>query len=112
LGLKVIATLVYGLMILAGGIMGYITARSVPSLISGGLLGLAAIIGGIMMWTGRSAGFVVALIATILVALFFGFQLVKGLSAGAPVGRAAAIFAVCVIEILVLALARAPVKNG
>jgi uncharacterized membrane protein (UPF0136 family) len=112
MGLRVIATLIYGLIILAGGIMGYVTARSVPSLISGGLLGLAAIIGGIVIWTGRSTGFIIALTATILVALFFGFQLLKGLSAGAPVGRAAAIFAISVAEILILILARAPLKNG
>jgi uncharacterized membrane protein (UPF0136 family) len=105
MGFKVIATLIYGLIILAGGIIGYMTAKSVPSLISGGLLGLAAIIGGVLIWTGRSAGFVMALIATILVALFFGFQLVKGLSAGGPAGRAVVIFGISLIEILVLVLA-------
>ena len=46
--LKVVATLVYGLIILAGGIIGYVTAKSVPSLISGGLLGLAAIVGAVI----------------------------------------------------------------
>lgn len=108
---KAIATLIYGLIILSGGIIGYLTARSTPSLISGGLLGLAAVIGGIMISTSRPAGSVVALIATILVALFFGFQLVKGLSAGGPVGRAALILALSVIEILILIFVRAPAKN-
>ena len=111
MSLKVVTTLVYGLIILAGGIIGYVTAKSVPSLISGGLLGLAAIVGAVMMWTGRQAGFMIALIATVLVAIFFGFQLVKGISAGSPVGRAAVIFALSIIEILILIIARAHVRN-
>ena len=103
-----IVTIIYGVLIATGGIMGYVAKQSVPSLISGGLLGLAALVGGILISAGKPAGKPIALIAAILVGLFFAFQLFKGLSAGAPVGRAAGILALSIIEILVLLLVKSP----
>lgn len=111
MGLKVIFTLVYGLIIVTGGIIGYVTARSVPSLVSGGLLGLIVLVGGILLASGRTWGGILSLTATLLVALFFGFQLIKGLSTGGPVGRAALILGLSIIEILILTIARAPVED-
>lgn len=104
--IKAIVTIVYGVIIAGGGIMGYATARSLPSLISGGLLGLLSIIGGIMMLSGKGTGRWLALVAALLVALFFAFQLFKGVSTGGAVGRAAAILVVSLIEILVLSLVK------
>jgi uncharacterized membrane protein (UPF0136 family) len=102
--IQALLTLIYGIIIAAGGIIGYVMAKSVPSLISGGLLGIAAIIGSILIFMGRPAGKPIAIIAAILVGLFFGFQLLKGISAGTPVGRAAGIFTLSVIELMVLIL--------
>ncbi|OGC90974.1 MAG: hypothetical protein A2W25_07805 [candidate division Zixibacteria bacterium RBG_16_53_22] len=101
-----IATLIYGILIAAGGIMGYVARQSVPSLISGGLLGVAAVIGSAMMFCGKPAGRTIALIAAVLVGIFFAFQLFKGISAASPVGRAAGILALSIVEILVLLLVR------
>ncbi len=106
--LKIIVTLVYGLIIMAGGIIGYVTAKSMPSLISGGLLGLIVVIGGVMMALGKPAGQILALLATILVGAFFAVQLIKGLSAGGAVGRAAGILAISVLELFVLLLVKSP----
>ena len=104
--IQALITLIYGLIITAGGIMGYVMAKSVPSLISGGILGIVAIIGAILIYLGKPYGKTVALIAAILVGMFFGFQLLKGLAADAPVSRATAIFTLSVIEIMVLMLLR------
>jgi uncharacterized membrane protein (UPF0136 family) len=104
---QAIATLIYGLVIFGGGIMGYIAAKSVPSLIAGGLLGLAAVIGAIFLFMGRPVGKQVALVATILVGAFFGFQLIKGITAGGGVsGRAGGILALSITEILILLFAK------
>jgi uncharacterized membrane protein (UPF0136 family) len=103
---KAIVTLIYGVIIAGGGIIGYVTARSLPSLISGSVLGLLSIIGGIMMFSGKGAGRWLSLVAALLVAVFFAFQLFKGLSSGGAVGRAAAILGLSLIEILVLLLVK------
>ena len=106
MNLQAIATLIYGILIAAGGIMGYIAKHSIPSLISGGLLGLLAIIGGVIMFSGKPAGRIIALIAAVLVGAFFAFQLFKGLSGGTPVGRATGILALSVVEVLILLLVK------
>jgi len=43
--------LVFGLLTLAGGIMGYVKANSLPSLIAGGLSGILLIVGGWLVST-------------------------------------------------------------
>jgi uncharacterized membrane protein (UPF0136 family) len=103
---QAIVTLIYGILIAAGGIMGYAAKQSVPSLISGGLLGLIAVIGALLMFCGRPAGRTIALVAAILVGAFFAFQLFKGLSAGTPVGWSIGILALSIVEILVLLLVK------
>jgi uncharacterized membrane protein (UPF0136 family) len=103
---QAIATIIYGILIAAGGIMGYVAKQSVPSLLSGGLLGLLAISGSILMFSGKPAGRTIALIATVLVGAFFAFQLFKGISAGTPVGRAAGILVLSIAEIIILLTAK------
>ena len=41
--------LVFGLLTLAGGIMGYVKANSMPSLIAGGVSGILLAVGALMM---------------------------------------------------------------
>jgi uncharacterized membrane protein (UPF0136 family) len=102
--IQALLTLIYGIIIAAGGIIGYLMAKSLPSLISGGILGIAAIAGSILMFMEKPIGKPIAIIAAILIGLFFGFQLLKGLSAGTAVARAAGIFTFSVIELMVLLL--------
>jgi uncharacterized membrane protein (UPF0136 family) len=104
--IQAIVTLVYGILIIAGGIMGYVAKHSVPSLISGGSLGLAAVVGCLMLFAGKPAGKIIALIAAALVGGFFAIQLAKAFAAGTSVGRASAILALSLIEILVLVMVK------
>ena len=97
------ATIVYGLLIAGGGVAGFVAAKSLPSLISGGLLGLAAIAGGLLMATGHPVGFWLAVAAAVLTGAFFGVKLATGLAKGKPVGRAAGILALSVAELAILA---------
>ncbi|MBI2297693.1 MAG: TMEM14 family protein [Armatimonadetes bacterium] len=60
-------TLVYGLLILAGGIMGYVKAQSVPSLVSGVVAALIALPAAWLLRGGARSG--VALAAGLAVAL-------------------------------------------
>lgn len=102
---KAVVTLVYGIIIAGGGIAGYVTVGSLASLISGGLLGLLAIIGAILMFMGNSLGFKLAAIATVLVALFFGYKLIQAMGVeGGNLGRPAGILVLSVIELMVLFL--------
>jgi uncharacterized membrane protein (UPF0136 family) len=102
MNIKAIITLAYGIIIAGGGIAGYIAAGSTPSLISGGVLGLAAIVGAILMFLGMGAGQPIAVIATLLVGGFFAYKLIAAISAGDSIGRAAGIVAISVIELIVL----------
>ncbi len=106
--LKAIITLIYGIVIAGGGIAGYVLAGSLPSLVSGGVLGLIIVIGAVLMFLGHAMGPTVALVGTIIVAGFFGFQLFRGLSTGGDVGRAAGILVLSLIELAVLYYFRAP----
>ncbi|MGK7942995.1 MAG: TMEM14 family protein [Microcystaceae cyanobacterium] len=69
---SVIATLIYGILTLVGGIIGYLTARSRPSLISGLISGLLLIGTAILQLQGAlwakwlAVGLTVLLIAVFL----------------------------------------------
>ncbi len=78
--------LIYGLLVAAGGVMGYAKAGSLASLLSGGLAGLVLIGSAVAMLKGAyQAGWWVALIVALLllgrfgsVALSKGFTLMPG----------------------------------
>lgn len=48
------ATFFYGVLALVGGILGYIKAKSKPSLIFGGISGIILILSGILQFLGQS----------------------------------------------------------
>ncbi len=68
------ATLAYGLMVLAGGIFGYIQAKSLPSLITGGICGVILLVAGGYIWQGNMPAAYVAGAMTLLLALFFAYR--------------------------------------
>ncbi len=57
--------IVFGLVMIFGGVMGYVQARSVPSLIAGGISGLLLIVGALMIPAGWQAGLVIALLVSL-----------------------------------------------
>ena len=66
-----IATIFYGLLSIAGGVMGYVKGKSTVSLISGGISGLLLLILAVVMNQGEAwAAFVAAIIIALLVIVF------------------------------------------
>ena len=75
-----IVILVYGLLVLSGGIIGYTTARSMASLIAGiagGALGIGLLASGVGVFRGKNLGFLMAPILTLLLTTFFGYRFVQ-----------------------------------
>ncbi len=65
------AILIYGLLVLLGGIMGYAKARSTPSLVSGSAFGFLLIVSAWLMLQGRAVGWYLALGVSVVLAVFF-----------------------------------------
>ena len=78
---------VYGLIALAGGVMGYVNKGSKPSLIAGGVSGLALVVCGFGIWLGHIWAVVVALIIALLLAGRFASSLAKQSRTGAGITR-------------------------
>ena len=71
--------LIYGILVAAGGVMGYARAKSVPSLIAGGASGLILIGAAAAMMRGSyQAGWWLALIVALLLLANFGFRSLSG----------------------------------
>jgi len=67
-----IATFIYATLILIGGLVGYVKAGSVPSLVSAAACALLLNVGGVLLLTGRAGGWPLALGVTLVLALFGG----------------------------------------
>jgi uncharacterized membrane protein (UPF0136 family) len=63
--------LVYGVLVIAGGAMGYAKAKSKPSLIAGSLFGVIAIIGSLLMLQQNPLGIYLSLGTAFLLLIFF-----------------------------------------
>jgi uncharacterized membrane protein (UPF0136 family) len=68
---------VYGAVVLAGGIIGWLKARSRPSLIFGVIFGVALIVVGFGIRQGRESDVVVAAVLTGLLAAIMGIRFAK-----------------------------------
>ncbi len=67
-------TLAYGFLVLAGGIFGYIQAKSLPSLITGGICGVILLVAGGYIWQGNMPAAYVAGAMALLLSLFFAYR--------------------------------------
>jgi uncharacterized membrane protein (UPF0136 family) len=72
-----IAAVVYGLISLAGGVLGFVNKGSRPSLIAGGSSGLALILFGTAMWLAHPWGAIGAIVLTFLLVGRFASSLAK-----------------------------------
>lgn len=59
---------IFGAVMVFGGIMGYVKARSVPSLVAGGVSGVLLILSGVLSLRGWYTWMVVDLIVSLLLA--------------------------------------------
>lgn len=77
MSLGLIIALIYGILAMVGGIVGYLKARSKPSLISGIVSGLLLIIGALRAAQGIASGLWVVKIVTLVLLVVFVIRLVK-----------------------------------
>ena len=72
-----IVILVYGLLVLGSGIIGYTTTRSLTSAIAGGVFGLAFLATSVGVLRSKHMGFLMAPILTLLLTTVFGYRFVQ-----------------------------------
>ncbi|MCC5601455.1 TMEM14 family protein [Nostoc favosum] len=77
MNLSIIAAFAYGILAIAGGIIGYIQARSKVSLLSGSISGLLLVLAAYFQLQGQSWGSILAVIVTAVLVIVFTFRLVK-----------------------------------
>jgi uncharacterized membrane protein (UPF0136 family) len=71
LGAARIYFIVFGVLTIAGGIVGYVKAGSVASIIAGSISGILLLIGAFILPQYRMAGFIIALMVSLLLAAQF-----------------------------------------
>ena len=72
-----VVILLYGLLVLGGGIIGYATAGSMASLVAGGAFGLGLLASGLGVRRGKRLGFIFAPLVTLLLTVFFVYRFVQ-----------------------------------
>jgi uncharacterized membrane protein (UPF0136 family) len=77
LPIAAITTLIYGILSIVGGAMGYQQASSKVSLISGLVSGLLLLIGAYLLFGGMAFGPAIAAIVTLLLVVVFAVRLFK-----------------------------------
>lgn len=90
--LAIIATFFYEILVIVGGIVGYVKARSLPSLLAGLVGGGLLMVAAILQLNGSSFGLTLARIVTLILVLVFVQRLVttrKIMPAGLMVGAGA-----------------------
>src|SRR6266481_3479411 len=92
--------IIFGLLTIAGGVVGYVKAGSVASVIAGSITGVLLLIAAFVMPEHRVAGLATALIVSLLLAAYF---IRKYLSTGAvmPAGLMSVLSVIGVIVVIV-----------
>lgn len=98
---KAIIVWVYGALVLVGGVMGWVKAKSKPSLISGIIFGVALILFGHGINQGRAADVWVAIALAGLLAIIMGIRFAKT-KKFMPAGLLAILSAVVVATLLLM----------
>ena len=68
LGAAKVYFIVFGILTIAGGIVGYVKAGSVVSIIAGSISGILLLVAAWLMPDRRAAGLIVALVVSVLLA--------------------------------------------
>ncbi|MEH1836213.1 MAG: TMEM14 family protein [Nostoc sp.] len=77
MNLDIVAAFTYGILAFVGGIIGYIQAKSLVSLLSGSISGLLLIFAAYFQLQGQTWGSILAMLVTAVLVIFFAFRLVK-----------------------------------
>ncbi len=77
MSLKIFATIVYGILVFVGGIIGYSRAGSKKSLIAGSIAGLLLVFAAIAQIFNLGFGLVLAKIVTLILLVVFTIRLIK-----------------------------------
>ncbi|MBD2562244.1 MULTISPECIES: TMEM14 family protein [Nostoc] len=77
MNLSIIAAFAYGILAIAGGIIGYIQAKSKVSLLSGSISGLLLILAAYFQLQGQTWGSILAVLVTAVLVVVFAFRLAK-----------------------------------
>jgi len=91
---------IYGILVIVGGLFGYIKAGSTASLVMGNIFGIALLVCGLGMMKNYDWAYFGSLLLTAALALFFGFRFITT-GAWMPGGT---MLIVSLITILILAL--------
>jgi uncharacterized membrane protein (UPF0136 family) len=75
--IAIIATLFYGVLTLFGGVLGYVKAKSKPSLISGVVSGIILLLSGVLQLLGQTWALWLAIVVTAILVIVFIVRLVK-----------------------------------
>lgn len=74
---SLIAALIYGILAIIGGIIGYIKANSQVSLFSGVISGLLLILAAYFQIQGQAWALILAVLVTVSLVIFFALRLAK-----------------------------------
>ncbi|MEH1791166.1 TMEM14 family protein [Nostoc sp.] len=77
MNLSIIAAFLYGILAIAGGIIGYTQARSRVSLLSGSISGLLLILAAYLQLQGQTWGSILAVLVSGVLVVVFAFRLAK-----------------------------------
>ncbi|WP_194847139.1 TMEM14 family protein [Candidatus Neptunochlamydia vexilliferae] len=69
-----VTVLLYSILVFAGGVMGFATKKSLPSLLAGGTFGLALLFSSVKVLTFRRWGLYASLILLLLLDAFFSYR--------------------------------------
>jgi len=69
--------LIFGALTIIGGVIGYVKANSVPSIVAGAITGVLLLIAGYILPEHRAAGLVTAFVVSLLLAAQFVPKLIR-----------------------------------
>ena len=69
--------LIFGALTIIGGIIGYVKAQSVPSIVAGTITGVLLLVAGYILPQNRAAGLIIAIIVSLLLAAQFVPKLIR-----------------------------------
>ena len=101
MSISAIVVFIYAILVAAGGIGGYVTKQSVPSLIAGVVSGLLLVLGGWGLMQGQLWGKILSIVVSVLLIARFAPSLLDG-----KMMPAAPVVALGVITIAIVLLAK------